>query len=238
MKLIIDDGFRADLVKDAFFEGAMEIPIIKKPEKIVIPEALIPFSKRKRSNEHKEAIHFYEHDRVFAPLIMDVEKYLDEIKRFPAVISPDCSLYVDMPLCLQIANTYMNRAIGAYLQSKGIYVIPNVRWGDERSYTTCELPEKFAFLGIEKHSIVSIGTYGCIQGKDYEGYYRHCPAINNEKRQQILKKSVAFFIAVKAATKTTSTLLQKTSLFYRRKPPIIWASASASVNPKDISFIN
>ncbi len=29
MKLIIDDGFRADLVKDAFFEGAMEIPIIK-----------------------------------------------------------------------------------------------------------------------------------------------------------------------------------------------------------------
>ena len=171
MKLIIDDGFRADLVKDAFFEGAMEIPIIKKPEKIVIPEALIPFSKRKRSNEHKEAIHFYEHDRVFAPLIMDVEKYLDEIKRFPAVISPDCSFYVDMPLCLQIANTYMNRAIGAYLQSKGIYVIPNVRWGDERSYTTCELPEKFAFLGIEKHSIVSIGTYGCIQGKEYRRYF-------------------------------------------------------------------
>ena len=34
MKLIIDDGFRADLVKDAFFEEAMEIPIIKKPEKL------------------------------------------------------------------------------------------------------------------------------------------------------------------------------------------------------------
>ena len=65
----------------------------------------------------------------------------------------------------------MNRAIGAYLQSKVIYVIPNVRWGDERSYTTCELPEKFAFLGIEKHSIVSIGTYGCIQGKEYRRYF-------------------------------------------------------------------
>ena len=67
--------------------------------------------------------------------------------------------------------------------------------------------------------------------------YSHSPAIKTEKRQQI-QKSVAFFIAVKAATKTTSTLLQKPSLFYRRKPPIIWASASASVNPKDISFIN
>lgn len=34
MKLIIDDGFRADLVKDAFFEGAMEITIIKNLKKL------------------------------------------------------------------------------------------------------------------------------------------------------------------------------------------------------------
>ena len=27
------------------------------------------------------------------------------------------------------------------------------------------------FLGIEKHSIVSIGTYGCIQGKEYRRYF-------------------------------------------------------------------
>ena len=58
----------------------------------------------------------------------------------------------------EIANTYMNRAIGQYLQQQGIYVIPNVRWCDERSYTTCELIEKFAFFGLQKHSIVSIGT--------------------------------------------------------------------------------
>lgn len=55
----------------------------------------------------------------------------------------------------------MNRAIGYRLQQQGLYVIPNVRWGDERSYTTDVLPEKFAFLGLPKHSIVAIGTYGC-----------------------------------------------------------------------------
>ena len=77
-----------------------------------------------------------------------------------------------MPLVLQIANTYMSRAIGHYLQQQGIYVIPNVRWGDERSYTTCELPEKFAFLGLPKHSIVSIGTYGCIQSKINKYYFK------------------------------------------------------------------
>ena len=33
----------------------------------------------------------------------------------------------------------MNRAVGHYLQSQGLYVIPNIRWGDERSFTTVEL---------------------------------------------------------------------------------------------------
>jgi hypothetical protein len=34
------------------------------------------------------------------------------------------------------------------------------------------LPECFAFLGIPKHSIVSIGTYGCIQGADNTRHFR------------------------------------------------------------------
>ena len=116
-------------------------------------------------------IHFYEHDTKFNDVLLSTNDYLDEFKKFKGVISPDCSLYLDMPLCLQIANTYMNRAIGSYLQSEGIYVIPNVRWSDERSYTTTELPEKFAFIGLPKNSILSIGTYGCIQGKNNKHYF-------------------------------------------------------------------
>lgn len=66
----------------------------------------------------------------------------------------------------------MNRAIGHYFQSKGMYVIPNIRWGDERTYTTTELPEKAAFLGAPKHSILSVGTYGCIKSKEDKRYFR------------------------------------------------------------------
>ena len=77
-----------------------------------------------------------------------------------------------MPLCLQIVNTYFNRAVGAYYQSRGMYVIPNIRWGDERTYTTCELPEKIAFLGVPKHSIVSVGTYGCIRTAEDKYYFK------------------------------------------------------------------
>ena len=65
----------------------------------------------------------------------------------------------------------MNRAIGHYLQEKGLYVIPNVRWGDERTFTTDVLPEKVAFLGIPKRRIVSIGTYGCIKSRVNKQYF-------------------------------------------------------------------
>ncbi|MBR6228616.1 MAG: DUF4417 domain-containing protein, partial [Eubacterium sp.] len=43
-----------------------------------------------------------------------------------------------------------SRAIGYFFQKNRVYVIPCVRWGDERTYTTRVLPEKVAFLGVEK----------------------------------------------------------------------------------------
>ena len=165
-KNLIDDGFNAELVSNAFFAGHLEIPIIEKPKEIIIPDALIPFTQMKRSDTKSEAVHFYEHDTRVSDVLTCTKELLPELLKFSAVISPDCSLYRDMPLCLQIANTYMNRAVGHYLQSYGAYVIPNIRWGDERSFTTIELPEKFSFLGAPKNSIISIGTYGCIQSRE------------------------------------------------------------------------
>lgn len=169
---VIDDGFRADLVRSAEFKGIFEIPYINPPKKIILPNDTIPFSLMDRTKDYSEFVVFYEHDIKFADIIMATDEYLDDLKNFPGVVSPDCSLYRDMPLVLQIANTYMNRAIGHYLQMHGINVIPNVRWGDERSYTTSVLPERFAFIGLPKHSIVSIGTYGCIQSRENKRYFR------------------------------------------------------------------
>lgn len=65
---------------------------------------------------------------------------------------------------MQIWNTYRNRTIGYWLQSKGINIIPNIRWGDERTY-------EFAFEGIEKGGTVAVGTYGCLQNKDDRYYF-------------------------------------------------------------------
>ena len=168
----IDDGFNAELVEHALFNGMLEIPSIEAPENIRIPKSLTPFSKRKYVESKDTAICEYEHDIRFANLIYSTREQVAEIKQFSALITPDCSIYRDMPLCLQITNTYFNRAVGAFFQENGAYVITNIRWGDERSYTTCELPEKFAFLGAPKKSIVSIGTYGCIKGAENKYHFK------------------------------------------------------------------
>ena len=171
-KTIIDDGFRPELVEGAAFDGIFEIPHVPGPSKIILPEGMIPFSKIKYSNANKEFVHFYEHDIRFRGILTSTDEYLNALKKFPGVINPDCSLYRDMPLTLQITNTYMSRAVGFFFWKNGIYSIPNIRWGDERSYTMEFFSKPFAFAGVDKHSIVSIGTYGCIRGQENRKHFK------------------------------------------------------------------
>ena len=160
---VITDGCHPELVKGADFDGIFEIPIIKAPEILAIPKAMVPFSKRDKVTPSHFAICEYENDIEFADLLRNPKEYVKEFKKYQAVISPDASLYWDAPFAAQVVNKYRNHAIGYYLQKKGVYVIPNVRWGEERTYTTCMFSQPLAFLGVEKHSIVSIGSYGVIK---------------------------------------------------------------------------
>lgn len=169
---LVDEGFRISLIETAFFDGKFEIPHIDAPERLVVPEGMIPFSQRDRSASYRDFVCFYEHDVNFRDILTRTEDFVDDLKRFPGIISPDCSLYIDAPLCVQISGIYLNRAIGYYLGQQGIYVIPNIRWGDERTYTDSFLGEKVAFQGVDKHSIVSIGTYGQIHTAEAKRCFR------------------------------------------------------------------
>ena len=172
-KAIPDDGCSPELVQGARFDGVFEIPIIERPNKLFIPKGIVPFSERRKIPNPKEyAVGFYEMDPKFAEILISPIQYIGDISRFGAMISPDCSLYRDAPLAVQVTNVYRNRAIGVCFQRRGIYVIPQVRWGNEETYTTKVLPEKIAFLGVEKYSIVAIGTYGCIQHRDDKYHFK------------------------------------------------------------------
>lgn len=167
------DGFNSKLIETACFEGQLEIPVLSRPDKISIPTGAIPFSERKKHSGSSEMLVFYEHDFKFRELVSIPQKYIEEIKKFNYVSTPDCSVYTDMPLIFQIANIAVSRSIGYYFQQEGLYVIPNARWGDERTYTDMCFDIPPAFAGLPENSIVSIGSYGCSKRREDRYHLKH-----------------------------------------------------------------
>ena len=97
-------------------------------------------------------VHFFLYDYKFEKLWKNPDKYVEVLKNYKAVLSPDFSMYTEMHKLQQLYNTFKNRWCGAFLYSKGIRVIPTVSWG---------LPDTFDFCfeGIEKGSTVAVSTY-------------------------------------------------------------------------------
>lgn len=93
------DVFHAFLVKNAQYDGDLEIPCIKPETKI--PIRLISFSKALHIADHESWVHFYEDDSAFERIWNKPNMYLSILKRFVGVITPDFSLYRDMPLVMQ-----------------------------------------------------------------------------------------------------------------------------------------
>ena len=152
------DVFNAFLLEDADYEGYIELPALKTSEHL--PEKVVTFSKAMSAsfNDFECWVVFYEHDRAFARLWNNPRKYLNKLKKFKGIISPDFSVYWNMPLVMQMWNVFRGRALAVWMQNNGIEIIPNVRFGDERTFSFC-------FDGIEKGKTVAIGTHGCIKRK-------------------------------------------------------------------------
>lgn len=153
------DVFHASILKSTKFDGEYEFPVIR--EEHSVPRRLITFSKAMQEKmDFHQWVCFYEDDFLFERVWNNPSRYVDRLSKFEGVITPDFSVYYDMPFAMQIWNIFRSRAIGAWLQSQGIKVAPNIRFGDERTFECC-------CDGISKHSVISIGTLGCLKVKSY-----------------------------------------------------------------------
>ena len=133
-----------------------QMPIIENNN--FIPSDLMGFNYAKSSKNKNTGIHFYLDDYQFERLWNKPEDYIEVLSEYECILSPDFSLYLDMPMPMKIWNIYRSRQIGQYYQSMGIKVIPTLSWGEEETY-------KFAFKGIPKGSIVSVSTIGVKKDK-------------------------------------------------------------------------
>lgn len=81
-----------------------------------------------------KAVHFYVDDYKFERLWNAPERYVDKLRQYVCVTSPDFSPYGDMPLACQLFNHYRKHWVAAWLQENGVTVIPTIRCStDKRS---------------------------------------------------------------------------------------------------------
>jgi hypothetical protein len=118
----------------------------------LIPGNLMAWVDRKKipeGNPDNIAVHFFIHDYRFEGVWSHPKRHLGLIQSIGVVLSPDFSVYCNMPRCVQIYNTYRNRWMGAMWQRHGVTVIPTLAWGGPETYD-------FAFAGVPEHSVVCI----------------------------------------------------------------------------------
>lgn len=117
--------------------GAFDIPRILA-EVPATPQSWIGFNYAKSCKDPaNKAIHFFVDDYQFNRLWTNPDAYLDMLRRFKAVCTPDFSTYTDFPKAVQIWNHYRKHWLGAYWQGNGITVIPTISWSDESSFEWC-----------------------------------------------------------------------------------------------------
>ena len=157
------DVFDADLLHGAVFTGKYEFPVIGGNH--CRPRRTIPFDRLKQDNKEKDLwIHFYVHDYRFLPVLKTPGKYLPVFRRYAGVIGLDNSVFRDLPLAEQIHGIYLNRLFDYHLQRNDVPVIPNISWGDHRSFDYC-------FDGIEPNTTVAVSSYGCVRRKVDQQYF-------------------------------------------------------------------
>lgn len=98
-------------------------------------------------------VHFFLHDYQFERVWKYPDRYVDVLKKFAFVLSPQFSTYNDTPKIVQMWNVYRNRWCGRYWQEQGIKVIPSIQWGSDENFEWC-------LDGLPKHSTIAISTTG------------------------------------------------------------------------------
>ena len=157
------DVFRAFLVSDATYDGELEIPVIQPTDNL--PNRLISFSKALKTDDYDQWVHFYEDDGGFERIWNRPNYYLKKLKQFRGVITPDFSLYRDMPLVMQQWNTYRGKALGHWWQTQGLDVLPNVRTSDSRSFAFC-------CNGVPHEDTICIGSHGCLKIREDREHFK------------------------------------------------------------------
>jgi Domain of unknown function (DUF4417) len=132
--------------------GRWDIPAL--PAATVIPAKLVAYSDRGIiSRTTAGAVHFFLDDYRFETCWSYPDRALQRISKLGVALTPDFSIWADMPRAMQLWQVYRSRWFGAYMVERGIEVIPTVGWGHHGTF-------EFCWAGIAPESVVAVSTVG------------------------------------------------------------------------------
>ena len=145
------EKYNLEMFDETEAEGKYQMPKIKGVD--FVPDDLIGFNYALNSTNKKTGIHCFIDDYQFERLWNNPFNYVDAIGEYQCFLTPDFSLYTEMPLAMKIWNVYRSRLIGQIYQDQDITVIPTVSWAEKETF-------EFCFDGLPKNSTVAISTIG------------------------------------------------------------------------------
>ena len=113
---------------------------------------------KKTLDKDKQWVHFFLPDYRFQQVWNHPNNYIEIVKQYKGICSPDFSCYIGMPKAMQIFNVYRMAFLSAFYEREGIKVLPSVTWGEPDTYDWC-------FSWVPKGSAVVVSTVGCMQNK-------------------------------------------------------------------------
>lgn len=109
------DVMKEYLITGAELDGQFQIPMLPKVD--FSPGKSIDFvsSKSRSLKGHKDlTVNFYIDDKSFLQVWNQPDQYIEHLKCFNSVCSPDFTIASGMPSALNIYNLYRNHALGYY----------------------------------------------------------------------------------------------------------------------------
>ena len=153
-RLKTDRAYNLDIVNRGDCPSGTGMPALGRC--MAKPDGMLGFNYAKTAtaaDKRGKACHFFIDDYQFERVWTSPARYLDALKGFRCVLTPDFSLYMDMPDAMQRWNRYRSQALGSWWQRQGLKVVPTLSWAQPESYAFC-------FDGIPRRSTVAVSTVG------------------------------------------------------------------------------
>ena len=138
-------------------EGKYDMPVLDGVDHV--PADLQGFNYVLNKPDTTKGVHFFLDDYQFERIWQRPEFYIEKLIDFDCALTPDFSLYLDMPMAMQVWNIYRSRLIGQIMQDYGITVIPTVSWSTKDSFDFC-------FDGLPQNATLAVSTIGVKQDKE------------------------------------------------------------------------